>query len=457
MLELKTKKELASHAMTLAKSFEMVRYQSTAYIPADYETGKSDPVPTDPTKKMWLPQRRDDIQRAAARQFKVLFGNESELSSFEFMVAQSSIDVRKPATSLLVRTETGLKVLQGSAELGDPDGEFIPNTLKARLNQDAVEKKRIFDTIVEWVDGEEEARSLLRHLSTALAPGWSAVKYMLLLGEGRNGKGTLMKMLHKLLGDENVSKVTRQEIAKESPVVTDLNGKLLNLVYDGKQEYVKDSGMEKTLIAGEPAQIRKLYETMPTTVQTNALFVEGLNKEPKSSDKSTALQKRIVRFWFPNVYALDRGFEKSMLSDEALGAFLALLLDHWVEEDQVAEALAPTAKTIELQLEHMVTNSLALQYIKKVEEEDAFGAESLLQKSVPDLATEFAAWRAGENDLGNWSEPDVLAAFTPVINTKRVSKRIDGKVRKVRVVESFKEEAEAYIKTLKGDEIDDDE
>lgn len=455
MLQLKTKKELSQEAYNLARSFEFVRYRSVTYMPVDYETRQHDPTPP-PERTIWVPLDREAIRRRAADQYATMFVSEGELSSFDFMVAQASFGHYEDVNRLLVKTSEGLRVLNEDGELGDADGLFVPNTLRPLLNNDQAEKDRVFAVITEWVDGEEEAHSLLRHLATALAPGWSAVRYVLLLGGGRNGKSTLLKMLDGVFGSDNISNVTRQMISEQSPVVTTLNGKLLNLVYDGQAIYLKDSGAEKTLIAGEPFGIRRLYESNPTMVQTNALFVEGLQHEPKSRDKSTALQKRLVRFYFPNVYAQDHKFEARMLREDSLGAFLSLLIDHYVLRDDVAEALAPTQRAMELQLEHMFANSLGLQYLKHLEEHDTLGAAGLIGQETSELTLAFAKWRLKENDLGQWAEPEVLAQFAPLINTERKSKRVNGTVRKVRLVSSLKTEALAFIESLKGDMQDDD-
>lgn len=456
MLELKTKKELAQAAHNLAVGSELVRYRSTIYMPVDYETGEPSDTP-EPLRTAWMPLNREKIRRLGSRDFKILFGSDGELSSFEFMVAQQSIHVDETINTLLVRTEEGLRELRYDGQLHEPTGEFVPNTLKPMLNTDTEAKAAVLDTIAEWVDSEQEAHALLRHLATALAPGWSAVKYILLIGEGRNGKSLLLKMLQAVFGKENASSVTRQQIAEENPVVTELNGKLLNIVFDGKSEYVKDSGMEKSLIAGEPVPIRRLYESTPTMVQTNALFIEGLNGEPKSKDKSLALQKRLIRFEFPNVYAQDPIFEKKMLTGEMLGAFLALLIDHYVLEANVAKELAPTTKAMELQLEHMFINSLGLQYLKYVDTHEPTGITSLIGKTMAELASDFQSWRLKENDLSGWSEPDVTALFQPIFKTERKSVRVEGAVRKVRLVSALKPEAKAFVETLKGDDDDDTE
>jgi phage/plasmid-associated DNA primase len=453
MLELKTKKELSKDAHLMAKGYSLVRHKGITYAPTDFETGARDVTP-DPDRTVWVPLARDDLRRWASDQFNILFSNDGELASFDFMVSQYATYVGGNVHSLLVRTDDGLRELKADGQLHEPSGQFIPNTLGPVLNTEAAAKQRVFDTIAEWVDSEEEAHALLRHLASALAPGWSAVKYVLLLGGGRNGKSLLLKMVKAVFGSHNVSNVTRQQMAEASPVVCELNGKLLNLVFDGPSEYLKDSANEKSLVAGEPVPIRRLYESTPTTVQTNALFVEGLNAEPKSKDKSTALQKRIMRFNFPNVYALDHRFEKTMLSDNHLGAFLALLIDHFVDERDVAKALAPTTKSMELQLEHMFINSMGLQFIKHIDAHDALGTEALVGMTMAELTAQFQGWRLKENDLSSWSEPDVTALFMPILNTDRKGIRIDGQPRKVRVITSYKEEALAFIETLKGEEDD---
>lgn len=450
MLQPKTKQQLAQDAHNLARGNELVHYHGVTYIPADYETGETSTIPS-PDRTIWLPLNRTRIRRLAAQDYGTVFASDSELSSFSFMVAQNSIEIDDTVTELLVRTPDGLRRLRDDGCLDEPTGEFRPNTLMPMLNEDKKTKATVYKVISEWLDSSDEASSLLSHLATSMSPGYSAVKYVLLLGAGRNGKSLLMKMLKNLFGNDNVSNVTRQQIAEQSPVVCELNGKLLNLVFDGQAEYLKDSGAEKTLIAGEPFPIRRLYESAPTTVQTNALFVEGLQTEPKSKDKSTALQKRLVRFQFPNVYALDHKFERTMLSEPMLGAFLSLLIDWYVKEDEVAEALAPTQKAIELQLEHMYVNSLGLQFLKHLEETDPMGSSVLLGMPMSELAAKFKRWRIQEDDIGTWAEPDVLAQFGPLLNTERKSERIDGKPRKVRLVTSFSDEATAYIKTLEGD------
>jgi phage/plasmid-associated DNA primase len=280
------------------------------------------------------------------------------------------------------------------------------------------------------------------------------VKYVLLLGDGRNGKSVFLSMLEGVFGQENRSSVSRLEISEKSPVVTELLGSLVNIVYDGVAAYLKDSGNEKSLIAGEPIGVRKLYSSELTRVQTNALFIEGLNKEPKSSDKSSALQARLVRFWFPNSYPDDLAFRDRMLSEDMLGALLSLLIDHYVRKQDKAVMLAPTRASLQLQLEHMHTNSLALQFLTYLERTDPLGSECLIGDDTSELASRFQSWRVREGDMAVWSEPDIFELFRPVVTTERRSKRTGGKVRKVRTITGFKTSA-AQLLASSREESDD--
>lgn len=456
MLEPKTRKELATYAFSLASGHQLVRHRGVTYIPADYET-RDVSVPPDIDRTMWLPLSLEQVERMAADEFDILFANSSELVNYDYMVAQNASHNDKPVTSLLVRTQAGLRELDHRGDLVAPSGDFRPNTLVPMLNEDKADKDYVFEVVSGWLNSDEEAESFLKHLASSLSPGWSAVKYILLIGEGRNGKSVALKMLQHLFGAENVSSVTRQMISEQSPVVTELNGKLLNIVFDGQAVYLKDSGSEKSLIAGEPVSIRKLYESKSTQVQTNALFLEGLNREPKTSDKSAALQKRLVRFQFPNVYRLDHRFERRMLSEQMLGALLSLLVDRYILEDAVAGELAPTSRALELQLEQMLVNSTGLQYLKYVEDTEPSGVNSLFGEEFSVVVTGFKSWRLHtENDLGGWSEPDVFAQFQPLLETERKSVRSNEKVSKVRFVVGLKEEAAAFMETQRAEDPHDD-
>lgn len=453
MAQLKTQLELANEAQTLATSFEYVRYRKMIYAPVDYETGESDVIPP-VERKAWVPVTVDELGDRAQFQFDTLFRDARERENFYFKALQLSQRVPEDSPiKLLIKTKEGLRVLEADGSLSEPTGEFIPNMLLPTLNTDPLDVEEMRNIVLDWVGGEEEElTSLLRHLATSLSPGWSAGKYILLIGAGRNGKSVLMTMLSNLFGKNNCSNVTRQEISDASPTMFDLNNKLVNIVFDGAETFLKDSGREKSLITGEEVWLRKLYQNNGSMVQTNALFIEGLNNEPKSKDKSSALQARLVRFWFPRKYADDLVFWKQMMSERWLGALLALLLEHVVLEEEVHRMLTPTQRSRELQLEHMEENSLALQYVMHVDNTDPLGAESLIDMRFDDVFNGFCSWRLQANDLTAWDFHTVLRMFRPVLDTERRSERVNGMPRKIRFVARFSLDTESLLAMQKEEE-----
>ena len=452
MLELSSKATLARAARTVAESYELVQHGSHTFIPCHWLTEAIGPLPA--AERIWQPLTRNDKRRLANQTQNILFATDSELTNFDLMLRQFAIEDESVIQHLLVRTEDGLKMLDETGTLVEPTGQFCPNVLKPVLNTEEAAKAEVFDVIKGWLNSEEEAHSLLHHLATALCPGWSAVKYVLLIGDGRNGKSVLLSMLQDLFGASNVSNVTRQQIAERLPVCVELNNKLLNIIFDGEMAYIKDSSMEKTLIAGEPGSVRLLYENGNTRVQTNALFLEALNSEPKTRDKSGALQKRLSRFWFPNTYPIDMAFEKRMRSDELLGAFLSLLLDHFVTKYELADKLKQTSGSSALQVEQNLLNSPLHQFVSYLVSSDASWNDRLRQPVMVDpLVDSFMAWRVDEG-FTEFSTADVKRLFKEGFSTDWKTVREAGKVVKKQRLLEPKPEILALLNQLKGADED---
>lgn len=451
MLELITKQELAKRAQTIARSYELVQHGSTTYMPAHWKT--EEPGPCRPEDRIWLPLSRDDKRRLGNQLGKVLFSNESEVSNFDLMLQQFAFEERAKVSRLLVRTEDGLRELDELGQLSEPTGAFRPNCLRPTLNTNPTDAATVIETFTNWLNSEEEAHSLLRHLSTALSPGWSAVKYLLFIGDGRNGKSVLLSMLVDMFGQGNISNVSRQQMAERQPVCAELNDKLLNVIYDGELTYLKDSSLEKTFVAGEPGYVRLLYGNGNTRVQTNALFMEALNQEPKTRDKSGALQKRLARFNFPNVYPLDPVFENKMRSEAMLGALLSELLAHFVRHDEVALKLKQTKKAEELQVEQQLLNSPLLQFIQYLIQQDAVWIRRFEQGGLKldPLVGSFMAWRL-EEGFSELSTADVQKIIRNGFHSERRSLRENGKVLKQWFLMDPKPETQALLEQLKGEE-----
>lgn len=433
MPRLRTKQELADLARAFATIYKLVEYRDTLYMPVDCVT--LEPKPSDPERTVWIALTSRDIRDIANAGSNILFANDGEERSYRLMVRQFSRTVRS-TKGILIRTSSDeLRVLNGKGQLKKPKGTFIPNYLNVPYDASTPLATELFKTISEWVGSEEQAHSLLYHLSTALQTEWSAVKYVLLIGEGRNGKGTLLKMLYDLIGKLNISNITRQDMAAKSPIITQLNGKLMNIVFDGPKDFLRDSSIEKTIVAGELVQVEMKYENVPAEVQTNALFAEALNTEPNTSDKSPALQKRLARFYFPNVYPLDHGFESKMRAPEMLAALLHLMITHWVNKDEVAAKLQLTAESLDLQLQAVWNVSPLLRFLEHAIQRDPQFGHSLQQGKM-EVATFLTAYRPWleSNGYKNQEDDFLLRQMKSHFNVDRKTIRVSNKPTTRRVI-----------------------
>jgi hypothetical protein len=335
-------------------------FRGTVYVPTN--KGDLSDIGSYGEDTVWLAMTVNDIEEKLGTDFGVLFKSPTEKYAFYSNIVQVAIasggKVTDSGNIVLQIKDKVIKVLisYNKVRFKPYNGEFTLHRIAMPVQTSKQIVNDMHRILANWLGGSvEEADKLLDILSTALNPELCLKKYILLIGSGRNGKSTLLKMLEQLfLG--NISNVRRQDIAKGASSVTMLNGKLLNLIFDGSPEFIKDNSNEKSIIVGEEIQIRKLYETDTTTVQTNALFIEALNEEPRYQDKSQAMRKRIIRFWFPNEYNEDSQFDRKMMSTPYLSALLYLIIQSLKKGHTLETLIEETDTSKKLSIEQAVNN-----------------------------------------------------------------------------------------------------
>lgn len=449
MPRLRSKPELAALSESTAINFGIIEYRDHLYLPVDYLTGQLQP--SDPTRTIWRRMQAKDFRRFSNETLDILFSTESEFSSFLFMTQQ--LADKDPSTDrLLLLTKDGVKTLDDHGNLVPSTGLFSPYYVNSFYDED-VDEKPLWDMLVDWVDGPEQATAILRHLSVGLQPGWTASKYLLFIGSGLNGKSTLLRMIEKIIGEDNVSGVHRQEMSAKRPTVTALNGALMNIILDGPKEFIKDSSSEKTLVAGERLDLEMKYSNVPVSVLSNALFLEGLNDEPKTSDKSPALQRRLVRFYFPNTYKKNISLEEELLSPKGLSALMKLILQNWVHRSQAGEMLANTEKSEQLQLEHQWSTSPFMQFMEHMAGSDPEELRVLVGPGalVDRLVHAFRSW-SDSVGLKPTEESYTRKTLDEYFVTTRKTVRLQGKPSTRRVITELRPTTEALLAILLKEE-----
>ena len=118
-------------------------------------------------------------------------------------------------------------------------------------------------------------------------------KMLFLQGPGRNGKGTLSRVLIEMHAPSAVGSVGITDLNDERKR-TSLVGKLVNI--SGEQSHlnkVSDTYLKK-ITGGDPVDVRKLYGETRNNVTLNVRFVELVNEMPSTSDVGDALRRRLI-------------------------------------------------------------------------------------------------------------------------------------------------------------------
>ncbi len=126
-----------------------------------------------------------------------------------------------------------------------------------------------------------------------LVPDSQAQKILLLYGPGGNGKSTLLRALESLLGRENVSNKTLEDLASNRFASADLYGKLANICGEVPAAPIKDSGQLKQLTGGDEISAEFKFKN-PFKFRNFAKLIFSANELPKFNDSSDGLWDRLL-------------------------------------------------------------------------------------------------------------------------------------------------------------------
>jgi putative DNA primase/helicase len=118
-------------------------------------------------------------------------------------------------------------------------------------------------------------------------------KAILLSGTGRNGKGTLLRLIQALIGAVNISSVSPQALDDNRFSVAELFGKLVNLAGDVDPKIFKATETFKKATGGDLLFGERKYG-QPFDFTCRALIIAGFNALPRSADTSEGFFSRWI-------------------------------------------------------------------------------------------------------------------------------------------------------------------
>ena len=144
--------------------------------------------------------------------------------------------------------------------------------------------------------------------------------FLILIGDGVNGKSVILEVLRGLLGRENVSNVPLDAFEAQFSKA-DMIGRLANIATDMQRMPRVQEGTLKQLVSGEPLQIDRKFKPA-TTAYPTAKLVFATNHLPPFADTTDGLWRRMVVIPFFMQFTeerVDRYRARTIVTDEISG------------------------------------------------------------------------------------------------------------------------------------------
>ena len=117
-------------------------------------------------------------------------------------------------------------------------------------------------------------------------------KCFILTGSGSNGKSTLLDVIKRLIGQDNISSVALEDLNDRFKTYQ-LEGKLANIGDDISNKYIDNNSTFKKLVTGETVNVERKGKD-PFDFNNYSKLIFSCNDMPRINDLSNGLKRRII-------------------------------------------------------------------------------------------------------------------------------------------------------------------
>ncbi len=150
-------------------------------------------------------------------------------------------------------------------------------------------------------------------------------RILVMVGEGQNGKSTILKAVTRLFRPY-ISSVSLQDIGTDRFAASQLIDKLANIHADIGGWKVKDAAMLKTITSGDLVSVQEKYKERQD-VELAVLQIYSANKLPEIEDHSLAIARRFIPLEFNQVIKVtDKKIKSKLSSPDEREKILNLLI-----------------------------------------------------------------------------------------------------------------------------------
>lgn len=269
--------------------------------------------------------------------------------------------------------------------------DFTPYYIDINYAEDAEPVQKVDEYLDNLTDHNPEYRDfVLEVIANALITDHEfkrhLAKFFIFVGDGGNGKGTLLQIITKILGKQNVAANSISELSNERYTST-LVGKLANLGDDIQDEPINRKQMKvlKNLSTGDTIQIRRLYEN-PIMAQLNPTLIFTSNHILRSFDKDYSYKRRVL--WCPmygKPKVMEPDFITQLTTPKALEYWMSLIVEAY-------KRLYQNGKYTECDMVENFTDNYHRENDTTIEFVENLSDEQIEFKRPPQIFQDYQAW-----------------------------------------------------------------
>lgn len=184
-----------------------------------------------------------------------------------------------------------LNMLTGELSEHSPmfiDTQRVPTVFNPEARSDAVDE--VLNNVFQ---GDAELIDLFFQVcgSCLIRDNHLFARSFFFVGEGSNGKSTVLRMMRAMLGNKNICCVKPSEMVGNSFNLANLEHKLANIVEELSSADVDDTDVYKQVVAGDVISAnRKFKEAVLFNPYSTCVF--AMNEVPNFKDKSLGMKRR---------------------------------------------------------------------------------------------------------------------------------------------------------------------
>jgi phage/plasmid-associated DNA primase len=275
--------------------------------------------------------------------------------------------------------------------------------------------------LLDLAKGDED---LVEDYLQALAPLFMSRRptgVIWFVGDGANGKSSLIDAMYRLIGNFLTSVTT--SALEDGRDVPQLNAILGNLVRESSEVRVNDTERYKALGTHEPFMVHKFHSQEGFMIDADFHTIFNANNIPTFADKTDGTRRRTIIVPFLNKFLVDEEFNDRTFTEEFLSGLLWLILEkaNFLKDNHYRYAFSPATQTAKSEYDQEANSAEGyrkdLVYI---------GVEAFT--SYKYLYSDYQEW-CSEHGLVSLGITNVKRVFKPFVREKTRTVRISGNDR----------------------------